>query len=43
MVVTPSGETAERAAGYGGLVFREETATFRSLARPETQIGGVLR
>jgi len=29
--------------GMVGLVFREETATFRSLARPETQLEGVLR
>ena len=29
--------------GVFDLIFREETATFRSLARPETQLEGVLR
>ena len=29
--------------GVFDLIFREETATFRSLARPETQLEGILR
>ena len=29
--------------GIVGMVFREEAAMFRALARPETQLEGVLR